>query len=82
MWKDYKVISEYLHVCGYELEQGDYLITQEDESEPEGWLRAFDPLLGGEEALTLHSRKYLGLVRQDYIDRLIKMHEIRLETIE
>ena len=80
MFKDYKVTADYLHICGYELYKGDYLITQQDESEPEGWLRVYDPLLGDEEPLTLESRKYIGLARQDYIDRLVKNHEIRLET--
>jgi hypothetical protein len=77
---NYKVISEYLHVCGYEFEKGDYLIIQEDEELEDGFLRAFDPLLGGEEPLTLNSRKYLGVVRQVYLDELVKNHEIRLET--
>jgi hypothetical protein len=76
----YKVVSDYLHICGYELEKGDYLITKEDEDIADGWLRAFDPLLCDEEGLTIHSRKYIGLVRQDYINKLIKNHEIRLET--
>lgn len=80
MWKTYKVVGDYLHLCGYEFHKGDYVITQEDEELENGWLRAYDPLLGDEEALTPFSRKCIGIVRQQYIDELVKNHEIRLET--
>lgn len=70
--KNYKVVGDYLHLCGYEFTTGEYFYTQEDDELMDNWIRAFDPLKKGDACI--------GIVRQQYIDELIKRHEIRLET--